>query len=629
LFSFIDTDHGRPLNHIAPRFEYEGLEQDVADVLRSGAPKELQLELRDGRWFLMRILPYRSAENRVEGAVLTFADITAVKTAELEVQRLRGELEAQVRWLNALVDVVPVGIAFHEAGRPELRLNRAAAELLELDAAPVSARGADSLPFEWRPGEATPTPAASLWSAMTASERVQGFEVELGAEGARRSMVVHAAPLQGERGEVYAQVSALLDVTATKRAMKQALERERQQALIAEIGLRALETSEFSDFLASTLELVASAVGTDLADVCQLESEAGGMRAIGAAGFRSDWRAAAPELAPPEVVAAWTLEHRNSLPLSEPLAERLATESIVAGTRVPIWISHGELFGVLGVYSRTPRTFSHEDRVFLRGVAHVITTAIQRTTLDRALSRAREAAALARSQEQLRRAERLASLGTFAAGIAHEVNNPLTNIALAAEYAQKTEDASKRTSLLGNVIKNAQRCGRIVESVLSFARDETSQKWPNQINDVLRQSAELLRASVDSRRLEVVFELAEPSPRVECNPTELEQVFVNLMKNAVEASSEKCRICLRSERVGDKVRLSIADDGPGIAAEDRARIFDPFFSTRRNAGGTGLGLSITHRIMSSHGGTISVANDVQRGTRFDLELPALDSALKE
>jgi two-component system CheB/CheR fusion protein len=474
LFNFIDADHGRPLADIAPRFEYAALESDVAEVLQTSGAKEAQIELRDRRWFLMRIMTYRSVDEKVEGVVVTFAEITAIK------------------------------------------------------------------------------------------------------------------------------------------------ERERQQALIAEIGLRALETNAFGDFVTQSLELIAKALGADLADVCQVDLEARELRVVGAAGFEHDFRTD-----PPETIAdpsAWESEQRTRT-VREPLPPRLSKERVKAGVQSTIWLAHREPFGMLGVYTRSARSFSNEDRLFLDAIAHVFTTALQRRAVEQAVSRAREAAALARSQEQLRRAERLASLGTFAAGIAHEVNNPLTNIALAAEYAQRTDDAERRTGLLAGIVKNAQRCGRIVESVLSFARDETTQKWATDINDVLRRAAELVRSSVEPHRLELGFELSEPSPCVECNPTEMEQVIVNLMKNALEASSGKCTIHLRSERSNGRVRVSVADDGPGIAAKDKAHIFDPFFSTRRNAGGTGLGLSITHRIVSSHGGVIAVADNGAHGTRFDIELP--------
>jgi signal transduction histidine kinase/chemotaxis methyl-accepting protein methylase len=483
LFNFIDSDHGRPLGDIAQRFDYESLEQDACEVLRTAIAKETQIQLRDGRWFWMRILAYRSTDNQVEGVVLTF-----------------------------------------------------------------------------------------------------------------------------------------VDVSENKRAVEQALERERRQALIAEIGLRALETSVLADFMSASLQLIGNELGVELADLCQFQTESAELTPVAAIGFGGDFRASSSEFLPGSELANWFRTRRGPLDLEPPLPERLAREGVASGIRIPIWAGRDEPFGLLGVYARTARSFSGQERHFLSEAAQIFTTAIQRRAIDQALSQAREAAALARSQEQLRRVERLASLGTFAAGIAHEVNNPLTSIALAAEYAQTTSDSSRRASVLESIVKNTQRCGRIVDGVLSFARDETTQRWPTPINDLVRGAAELVR-SVEPQRLELVYELSEPSPMVDCNSTELEQVLVNLMNNSLQACPGTCRIELCTQSGGGKVRVSIVDNGPGISAENRARIFDPFFSTRRNAGGIGLGLSISHRIVRSLGGDITLAMEVDPGARFDIELP--------
>lgn len=404
-------------------------------------------------------------------------------------------------------------------------------------------------------------------------------------------------------------------------------ERERQQALIVELGLCALQASSFDELVRQSLPLLTSAVAADLAEVCQLDADSRQIRAIATAGFDHEQTASAPEPVDDLRRAPWSFGARPA-ELGEP-SDRLTKEGVCSGLRSAIWVGRNTPFGLLGVYRRTPRGFSKEDQLFLDAAAHVFASALHRRTAERALSDAREAAALARAQEELRRAERLASLGTFAAGIAHEVNNPLTNIALAAEYVQRTDDPARRQELLSGIVKNARRCGKVVESVLSLARDESTKRWPNAVNDILRRGAELVRSSVDGERLELVFELAEPSPRVECNPIEIEQVVVNLMKNALEASAGRCRIELQSSEAAGKVRVSIGDDGPGISAEDRDRIFDPFFSTRRNAGGTGLGLSICHRIVAAHGGTIALAPGVARGARFEIELPGSTAALED
>jgi signal transduction histidine kinase len=197
----------------------------------------------------------------------------------------------------------------------------------------------------------------------------------------------------------------------------------------------------------------------------------------------------------------------------------------------------------------------------------------------------------------------------------------LSNIVLSADYAAKTPDASRRVKLLDAIHDNALRCGRIVESVLRFARDEATEKWPTDLNPLAHHAAEQVVSYVGAHKLNVTFELVEPSPCLRCNPTEIEQVFVNLLRNAAQAHPEQCHVRIRSEINGKDVRISVADDGPGIAPSDLERVFDPFYSTQRAAGGTGLGLSITHRILATHGGSIRATSTKGTGANFELRLP--------
>jgi signal transduction histidine kinase len=125
-------------------------------------------------------------------------------------------------------------------------------------------------------------------------------------------------------------------------------------------------------------------------------------------------------------------------------------------------------------------------------------------------------------------------------------------------------------------------------------------------------------------RLDLELELARDLPEVKCNPTQIEQVVVNLIRNAFEASSRVASVRLSTERAANGARLTVEDDGPGIAPAQLQKIFDPFYSTRRNKGGTGLGLSIAHRVVTDHGGTIQAFNRPEGGARFVVELPAAD-----
>lgn len=232
---------------------------------------------------------------------------------------------------------------------------------------------------------------------------------------------------------------------------------------------------------------------------------------------------------------------------------------------------------------------------------------------------------LTQSLEQLRQSERLASVGTLATGIAHEINNPLNAILLATEYSLTISDPSENQSTLESIRSEAMRAGKIVKNLLKFTRRERTTKTPHDINTVVQHVAALIRSYLPSMDLALELELADGLPTCAINPTEIEQVVVNLIKNAAEAQGDG-RVTVRTACVHDFVHISVEDDGPGIPVEFRQHIFDPFFTTKRTAGGTGLGLSLSHGIIAEHGGRISLNTEVGRGTTFTVELPVAQSA---
>jgi PAS domain S-box-containing protein len=234
---------------------------------------------------------------------------------------------------------------------------------------------------------------------------------------------------------------------------------------------------------------------------------------------------------------------------------------------------------------------------------------------------------LEQSREKIRQAERLASIGTLASGIAHEINNPVGSILLSAQIGREaqhkeTDERKLVDKSFQRIIDNARRCGRIVQSVLKFARQEDTERWPQQVNDVLDQALKMIDQY--ARRRDVAFKThyAEGLPLVQMNPLEMEQVFVNLLKNAIESGpAGSVRVTLRSEKTERGVRILVEDNGSGIHEQQRKHLFDPFFTTRQQEGGTGLGLSIAHGIVTNHGGKISVANSSDGGSTFIVELP--------
>jgi PAS domain S-box-containing protein len=229
------------------------------------------------------------------------------------------------------------------------------------------------------------------------------------------------------------------------------------------------------------------------------------------------------------------------------------------------------------------------------------------------------------AEEALFRAERLASVGTLAAGIAHEINNPLGAIALSVDAALLTREQPDGEEILEASLKNIQagaiRCGRIVKSVLQFARNEESQKWLSNLNDVARRARDMTRKRAAESGVSVALELDGELGALAINPTEMEQVFVNLIYNAVEASRPEDCVNVRIEHTSESARILVEDQGCGMTETQLKRVFDPFYTTRKATGGTGLGLSITHGIIQGHGGEINVKSRPGGGTTVAIILP--------
>ena len=230
-----------------------------------------------------------------------------------------------------------------------------------------------------------------------------------------------------------------------------------------------------------------------------------------------------------------------------------------------------------------------------------------------------------RSQERLRHRERLAAVGTLAAGIAHEINNPVGAILLAAELAREDlKDQPRLEGTLDEIVQNARRCAEVVRSVLRFAREEPSDKEPGDFAELLRRFVEHWQKGAGQKGPSVDLLLDSRLPSVFMNASEMERVFRNLLENAAQAGARA--IAIRVEKRDASLRITVEDDGHGIQEQDRLHLFDPFFSTRTRQGGTGLGLSITHGILLDHGASIDVESAPGHGTKIIILLPTVPEA---
>lgn len=229
---------------------------------------------------------------------------------------------------------------------------------------------------------------------------------------------------------------------------------------------------------------------------------------------------------------------------------------------------------------------------------------------------------LDRSREQLQRAERLASIGTLAAGIAHELNNPLGMMMLSADLALGTMDKPDALSDLLHQLKgHITRCSQIVRGVLDFARERSSRRGPMDLNGAVQRAMDFTREYARQHGVTVETRLGENVTPIHANSTEIEQVAVNLIHNAVQACRDAGHVFVETQDICGSARLTVRDNGCGMTPDQIEHAFDPFFTTRQGQGGTGLGLSIVHGIVTGHGGSVRIESMPAKGTALVIEFP--------
>ncbi len=227
-------------------------------------------------------------------------------------------------------------------------------------------------------------------------------------------------------------------------------------------------------------------------------------------------------------------------------------------------------------------------------------------------------------QQQLYLSSRLASIGELAAGVAHEISNPLTGIlGFSQRLMRKSTDEEVSRDL--EIIHNeAQRVAKVVGNLLTFARRHEPRKEYSDINDVLQKALEIRAYELETSNIEVALDLAPSLPKTMADFHQIQEVFLNIILNAEQAMSEANaggKLSVKTQPTRDYIRISFADDGPGIPAEQLDKIFDPFFTTRGEKGGTGLGLSLCHGIVAEHAGRIYAKSKPGKGATFFVELP--------
>ncbi|MHB8607875.1 MAG: PAS domain S-box protein [Candidatus Acidiferrales bacterium] len=451
------------------------------------------------------------------------------------------------------------------------------------------------------------------------------FEMKRG-DGEIRTVLESSIAVKDAAGNVTAYQGFLLDITERKRAEQEIRRRNRELLVLNSIGQTLMESMDLSDSLHRTLRQIAELFSLDASALYLFDEQGTKIRRVAAVGHHSEFaRNFPPVVVKPELLQHIKAVHATflsvqGLPLPAIFREAQRKEELLSEYIVVLW-SKDRVIGGLTVGSRTPKEFSPADINLLIAVGGQLSSAIERTTLYEEARQAYEN--LRRTQEQLLHSEKMAAVGQLISGVAHELNNPLTAI---LGYSQLLTSSGQMgpqgLEYSEKLYKQAQRTHRIVQNLLSFARQHKPERVPVQLNLILEETLALRDYDLRMSHIRVHLDLAADLPLTSADPHQLQQVFLNMVNNAVDAMLEHSNegdLWVQTGANADKLFIEFTDSGPGV--KDASRVFDPFYTTKPVGKGTGLGLSICYGIVTEHGGSIRVRNVPPRGASFTIEVP--------
>ncbi|HET6467424.1 MAG TPA: PAS domain S-box protein, partial [Geminicoccaceae bacterium] len=561
---------GHPAEAVLPPAEAAMVREYDRELLQKGVPTvtEEYLEGLDAySWSMVIRFPIRDAAGRIVQIGGFDVDITPQKRVE---QRLK-ESEARFR---LIAEGVPVTVVITRFDAPEvLFANARHVETFGAFEGPEPERIASS----WERLE----DRAALFARVGREGRVDGFETELHrADGQRFSALISARAMHYDGKP--AVLMAVTDISDQRRMEQQVRESEGRLAAFLRnapvamylkdlAGRYVLANREMSKVFARPAEEMIGRTAADTAVAHDLEL----VNQCDEQVLRTGQPVIVEEHAPALEEYRWSMV-----------------------IRFPMRGESGAITHIGGFHVDITRQKQAEDEI-------------------------------RRQREALYQSEKMAALGSLLAGVAHELNNPLSVVvgysAMLEELAPD-EGSRKRAE---RVHAAAERCARIVRTFLAMARQKPPQRGPVAINGVIQAALELAAYGLRTAGVAVVRELAAELPPAWGDADQLHQVFTNLIINAQHALEQReppRRLTLRSRLIGHEVEVTVEDNGPGIEEEVVQRIFEPFFTTKPQGVGTGVGLSLCHGIVTAHDGTIAVATSPGAGARFTVRLPLATEA---
>ena len=458
--------------------------------------------------------------------------------------------------------------------------------------------------------------------------------------------------IENLRAEAFSQYDEHLMVVITShlaglieytRLREEAEGRARSLGLIHEVVQQVIGLNDKNEVATITAELVAQYFKYELAAILLIDDDQKySIQGIGGTQSETIKRALDGEdFLVASGVTGQVSKTGESLLINDTKLEKLhiPLRGWPARSEICVALKDGEnILGIIDVESREQNAFSHNDLIAMESLAGILAAVIssanqyQRLQETNRQLRVIEIELKARmvaqrsAENRLLQAAKLAAVGEMAAGIAHELNNPLTTVTGFSELVlEEMPEGSMHRDELTMVLREARRASDVVRRLLDFSRQGERVRTRADLNEVVNDVIALTKHLIHTNGVTLTLELDGDLPWIMIDHNQMKQVLLNLIHNALQAMPQGGKLLVNTSRRNrenqDWVVMSIKDSGVGIQAADQERIFEPFFTTKGDRGGTGLGLSVTYGIVADHGGAIEISSEPNKGSVFSVWLP--------
>ena len=456
---------------------------------------------------------------------------------------------------------------------------------------------------------------------------VRNFEYRLRRKDGREINVIESSfATRDPGGRIERYQGVVLDVTEMKRAEDEIRRRNRELYVLNNIAVTFNQSFDLDEILQLIILQILELLGTDTTSVYLFEEDSNTLIKKASYGHRSPLVTENDAIVlPADFVETIKADHAEIIDqdhfshLPEVLREIVHNEGMLSWMWVILWRKE-KMLGVLATSSRTARMFNRSEEGVMIAVGRQLATTIEKIQLYHETKKAYED--LRRTQEQLLQSEKMSAVGQLISGVAHELNNPLTAILGYTQLLESENLEPRHHEFVLKLQKQAQRTQRIVQNLLSFARQHKPRRIHVDLRSVVEDSIALRDYDLKVNNIAVERDFEPVLPSVVADPHQLEQVYLNIINNAADAMMDGGHGGFLRVKVftdNGHVVSEFHDSGPGIV--DPKHVFDPFYTTKSVGKGTGLGLSICYGIVKEHGGDITAKNDPAGGAVLQVRLP--------